>query len=173
MLAPTPSRTLTSADLKDNLHDIQDNVVAPILMRYGRHLFVKFNDGTKARAWLRNMLKHVNTRSKEHGTRFTVNIGFTYEGLKALGLSQRSLDSFPEAFRVGMRGRAKDVGDLGPHAPEHWEAGLGGPDIHAMGLIRTDSEEGRELATRIIRAEIEATGGRRRPLRSGHHGARP
>ena len=159
MLAPTPSRTLTAADLKENLHDIQDNVVAPILMRYGRHLFVKFDDGTKARAWLRNMLKHVNMRSKEHGTRFTVNIGFTYQGLKALGLSQRSLDSFPEAFRVGMRGRAKDVGDLGPHAPEHWEAGLGGPDIHAMGLIRTDSEEGRELAARIIRAEMEATGG--------------
>ena len=99
MLALTPARTLTSADLKDNLHDIQDNVVAPILMRYGRHLFVKFNDGTKARAWLRSMFKHVNTRSKEHGTCFTVNIGFTYEGLKALGLSQRSLDSFPEAFQ--------------------------------------------------------------------------
>jgi deferrochelatase/peroxidase EfeB len=159
MLALTPARTLTSADLKDNLHDIQDNVVAPILMRYGRHLFVKFNDGMKARVWLRSMFKRVNARSKEHGKCFTVNIGFTYEGLKELGLSQRSLDSFPEAFRVGMRGRAKDVGDLGPHAPEHWEAGLGGPDIHAMGLIRTDSEEGRELAARIIRAEMEATGG--------------
>ena len=87
MLALTPARTLTSADLKDNLHDIQDNVVAPILMRYGRHIFLKFNDGAKARAWLRNMFKRVNARPKEHGTCFTVNIGFTYEGLKALGLS--------------------------------------------------------------------------------------
>ena len=50
----TSSRSLTAADLKDNLHDIQDNVVAPILMRYGRHIFVKFNDGAKARAWLRS-----------------------------------------------------------------------------------------------------------------------
>ena len=128
-------------------------------MRYGRHIFVKFNDGAKARAWLRNMFKRVNARREEHGTRFTVNIGFTYEGLKALGLSQRSLDSFPEAFRVGMRGRAHVVGDVGPHAPEHWEGGLGGPDIHAMGWIRTDSDQGREEATRIIRAEMEATGG--------------
>ena len=159
MLARTPMQTLTSADLKNNLHDIQDNVVAPILMRYGRHIFVKFNDGTKGRAWLRNTFKRVNARSEEHGTRFTVNIGFTYEGLKALGLSQRSLDSFPEAFRVGMRGRANVVGDVGPHAPEHWEGGLGGPDIHAMGWIRTDSDQGREEATRIIRAEMEATGG--------------
>ena len=94
-------RGLTAAELKDQLHDIQDNVVAPILMRYGRHVFVKFTDGEKARAWLRNLRDRVNARQEEHGTRFTVNIGFTYEGLKALGLSQPSLESFPKAFRVG------------------------------------------------------------------------
>ena len=60
-----PARTLTSGDLKDNLHDIQDNVVAPILMRYGRHIFVKFTDGAKARAWLRNMFNRVNARQEE------------------------------------------------------------------------------------------------------------
>ena len=152
-------RGLTAADLKDQLHDIQDNVVAPILMRYGRHVFVKFTDGAKARAWLRNMSVRVNARQEERGTRFTVNIGFTYEGLKAIGLSRPSLESFPEAFRVGMRGRARVVGDVGPHAPEHWEGGLGGPDIHAMALLRTDSDHGREEAMRIFRAEMEATGG--------------
>lgn len=155
----TSQPSLTAADLRKNLHDIQDNVVAPILMRYGRHIFLKFIDGPKARAWLRNMFERVNARQEEHGTRFTVNIGFTYEGLMALGLSQRSLDSFPEAFRVGMRGRAHLVGDVGPHAPEHWEGGLGTPDIHAMGWIRTDSDQGRDEATRIIHAEMEATGG--------------
>jgi Dyp-type peroxidase family len=158
MSTQTSRQCLTGADLKDNLRDIQDNVVAPILMRYGRHIFVKFNDGAKGRAWLGNMCKRVNARPEEHGTRFTVNIGFTYEGLKTLGLSQPSLDSFPEAFRAGMRARAKVVGDTGPHAPEHWEGGLGGPDIHAMAWVRTDSDEGRDEATRIIRAEMEAIG---------------
>ena len=62
MLALTPMQPLTSADLKDNLHDIQDNVVAPILMRYGRHIFIKFTDGAKARTWLRNMFNRVNAR---------------------------------------------------------------------------------------------------------------
>src|ERR1700741_588430 len=157
--ALTSPQSLTSADLKANVHDIQDNVVTPILMRYGRHIFLKFVDGAKGRAWLRNMFNRVNARPEEHGTRFTVNIGFTHEGLKVLGVLQRSLDSFPEAFRVGMRGRANVVGDVGPHAPEHWEGGLGGPDIHAMAWIRTDSDEGRDEATRVIRAEMEATGG--------------
>jgi len=159
MATLSSAQSLTSADLKDNLHDIQDNVVAPILMRYGRHIFLKFIDGAKARGWLRNMVKRVNARQEEHGTRFTVNIGFTYEGLKALGLSQRSLDSFPEAFRVGMRGRAHIVVDVGPHAPEHWEGDLGGPDIHAMALIRTDSDQGREVGSQVLRDEMDATGG--------------
>ncbi len=152
-------RSLLAADLKEQIHDIQDNVVAPILMRYGRHIFVKFTDGAKAREWLRTLRDRVNARQDEHGARFTVNIGFTYEGLKAIGLSQRSLVSFPDAFRAGMRGRSQAVGDVGQHAPEHWEGGLGGPDIHAMGWIRTDSDQGREEATRIIREEMDSIGG--------------
>jgi len=159
MNAQNSPRCLTAADLRENLRDIQDNVVMPILMRYGRHLFLKFSDGAKGRAFLRNMLKRVNARPEEHGTKFTVNVGFTFEGLKTIGLSQRSLDSFPNAFRAGMRARAGEVGDTGPHAPEFWEGGLGGPDIHAMALIRTESDEGREEATRIIRAEMDAIGG--------------
>jgi Dyp-type peroxidase family len=159
MNTATTVRALSAADLSVNLHDIQDNVVAPILMRYGRHIFLKFHEGAKGRQWLRAAMARVNARPAEHGTRFTVNVGFTYEGLKALGLSQRSLDSFPEAFRIGARGRADAVGDLGPHAPEHWEGGLGGPDIHAMAWIRTDTNEGRETATQIIHAEMEAIGG--------------
>src|ERR1700741_170597 len=111
MLTRTPAQSLTSADLKENLRDIQDNVVTPILMRYGRHIFLKFTDGAKARKWLRNMFNRVNARRPEHGTRFTVNIGFTYEGLRVLGLSEKSLDSFPAAFQVGARGRASEVGD--------------------------------------------------------------
>ena len=160
MLALTPARTLTSADLKDNLHDIQDNVVAPILMRYGRHIFLKFNDGAKARAWLRNMFKRVNARPKEHGTCFTVNIGFTYEGLKALGLSQRSLDSFPEAFRVGMRGartcrrrcRTARAGTLGrwPRRSGHSRDGL-----DSNRLRRKVAKKRRGSSA----AEMEATGG--------------
>ena len=152
-------RSLTAADLKDQLHDIQDNVVAPILMRYGRHVFVKFTDGSRARAWLRRMVDRVNALQHERGTRFTVNMAFTYEGLKTLGLSKASLDSFPNAFRIGARGRAAEVGDVGPHAPEQWEGGLGGPDIHGMALIRTDSDQGREDAMRVLRAEMDATGG--------------
>ncbi|RUW86124.1 Dyp-type peroxidase [Mesorhizobium sp. M1E.F.Ca.ET.063.01.1.1] len=153
------SRALGAADLTANLGDIQDNVVAPVLMRYGRHIFLKFKDGGKAREWLRVLMARVNALSGERGTRFTVNVGFTFEGLKALGLSRRSLDSFPDAFRIGAAGRAAVVGDVGPHAPEHWEGGLGGADIHAMAWIRTHSADSRDIATQVLTAEMEAIGG--------------
>ncbi|UHQ19394.1 hypothetical protein LVB87_14580 [Lysobacter sp. KIS68-7] len=159
MSSSTATRSLTSADLHQNLHDIQDNIVAPIFMRYGRHVFFRFADGEKGRAWLRRLSGRVNARQQEHGRRYTINIGFTFQGLKTLGLSQRSLASFPEAFRVGMRGRASVIGDVGRNAPEHWEGGMGGPDIHAMGWIRTDSDAGREEAMQVIRAEMDDVGG--------------
>ena len=57
MLTRQPAPSLTSADLEANLHDIQDNVVTPILMRYGRHIFVKFTDGAKARAFLLGLFR--------------------------------------------------------------------------------------------------------------------
>ena len=98
-----------------------------------------------------------DSRSAARDSRSTS--AFTYEGLKTIGLSRRSLESFPDAFRVGMRGRAHAVGDVGPHAPEHWEGGLGGPDIHAMVLLRTHSDQDREEALRILSGEMAATGG--------------
>ena len=136
-------RSLTAADLS-NLHDIQDNVVAPILMRYGRHVFVKFTDGARARAWLRRLSDRVNARPEERGTRFTVNIGVHVRGAEGDPGLPAVAREFPRGVPRGMRGRARLVGDVGPHAPEHWEGGLGGPDIHAMALLRTDSDHGRE-----------------------------
>jgi fatty acid desaturase len=105
MTTITLSRSLTAADVKHNLRDIQDNVVTPILMRYGRHIFVKFNDGAKARAWLRNMVKRVNARCEEHGTRFTVNIGYHHVHHLSSGVPfyrlPEVLRTYPELRNIG------------------------------------------------------------------------
>ena len=42
-----------------------------------------------------------------------------------------------------------------------WEGGLGGPDIHAMAWLRTDSGDGCEEATRIVRNEMRRAAGSR------------
>src|ERR671916_1820081 len=50
-----------------------------------------------------------------------MTVAFTYQGLKALGVPQESLDSFPPEFRQGMAARAAELGDLGESSPANWE----------------------------------------------------
>ena len=61
-----------------------------------------------------------------------VSVALSYQGLKALGVPQASLDSFSVEFRQGMAARAKALGDVGENGPEHWEKPLGSTDVHLV-----------------------------------------
>jgi deferrochelatase/peroxidase EfeB len=70
-----------------------------------------------------------------------LGIAFTFEGLKALGVPQASLDSFPVEFRQGMAARAAILHDFGANAPDKWEHPFGTPDVHvALALYAKDDE---------------------------------
>ena len=99
-----------------------------------------------------------------------MSAALTYQGLKALGVPQDSLDSFPPEFQQGMAARAAKFGDTGENAPEHWEKPFGTPDIHVgdqralarQGTTRAvlararqhtrNSRSHRHLAARLLRA---------------------
>ena len=70
---------------------------------------------------------------------------FTWNGLRALGLDEASLASFPEEFKQGMVARAEMLGDTGVNAPEHWVGGLASPDLHAIVILfaRDEAEHDR------------------------------
>ena len=74
-----------------------------------------------------------------------VTAAFTWNGLRALGLDEASLASFPEEFKQGMAARAEMLGDAGVNAPEHWVGGLASPDLHAIVILfaRDDAEHDR------------------------------
>src|SRR5262249_25369910 len=59
-----------------------------------------------------------------------LGIAFTFEGLRALGVPQASLDSFPLEFKQGMAARATILHDFGANAPTHWEYPFGTSDVH-------------------------------------------
>ncbi|MEU8691181.1 Dyp-type peroxidase [Streptomyces sp. NPDC048665] len=61
-----------------------------------------------------------------------VSVAVTCRGLQALGVPSASLDTFAWEFRQGMAARAGTLGDVGVSGPEHWEAPLGGPDVHVV-----------------------------------------
>ncbi len=74
-----------------------------------------------------------------------VTAAFTWNGLRALGLDEASLASFPEEFKQGMAARAAILGDTGVNAPPNWVGGLGSPDLHAIVILfaRDDAEHER------------------------------
>ena len=83
----------------------------------------------------------------------SLTVAFTYQGLKALGVPQDSLDSFAPEFREGMAARAEILGDTGESAPEHWEAPLGSPDVHvAIAVLSSDEDRAREPSRSRARA---------------------
>ncbi len=71
-----------------------------------------------------------------------VTLAFTWNGLRALGVPEESLATFPDEFREGMAARADILGDTGARAPEHWVGGLAGDDVHAIAILfsRTDEQ---------------------------------
>src|ERR1700724_2137989 len=73
-----------------------------------------------------------------------LGIAFTYQGLKALGVPQSSLDSFPEEFREGMAGRATILNDVGINAPANWEYPLGTADMHVALAIYSNDDKSLE-----------------------------
>ena len=59
----------------------------------------------------------------------------------ALGVPAESLQSFPEAFRVGMAARADVLLDRGDNDPKNWDPPFGSGQIHIAISVFSDSEE--------------------------------
>ena len=116
------------------LDDIQGNVLRPYGLPSAAHLFVHVGDATAGRRWLSGLAGRVASSAGWGRAKPTTahNVAFTYVGLEALGASRAVLDSFPDAFRQGMRARADVLGDCGTSAPDRWEYGLGSGAAHVL-----------------------------------------
>ena len=49
-----------------------------------------------------------------------VTVAFTCDGLRALGVDDGALATFPDEFRQGMAARAEMLGFAGDSSPDHW-----------------------------------------------------
>lgn len=79
----------------------------------------------------------------------TTNISFSYNGLKNLGVSVQTLQTFPDEFIIGMRNRAAILGDDGPSAPGKWDP-IWLKDVHIFISIAAPNEEAIEKRYNII-----------------------
>ncbi|QYN38852.1 peroxidase [Pseudonocardia sp. DSM 110487] len=100
----------------------------------GKFLVLRVDDRHAGRALLRRLLPAVvgGLPSANPNKDAWAGVAFTYHGLRALGVPQASLDSFPLPFRQGMAARADVLGDVGESDPVHWEPPFGTPDVHIV-----------------------------------------
>lgn len=128
------------------LDDIQHILLTRTPAITGRYEFLTFDTAAGGRAWLAELVDLVPSATAAQATMDEsdrwITLAFTWNGLRALGVPDEALATFPDAFREGMPSRAAILGDIGPNAPEHWVGGLAGNDVHAIAILfsRTDEQ---------------------------------
>ena len=119
--------------------DIQHMLVTRVPAVTGRYEFLSFRAPAAGREWLAAIIDKVQSAaqvrtSKETDARW-ISVAFTWNGLRALGVAEDSLATFPEEFKQGMVARAEMLGDTGPNHPDKWVGGLASPDLHAIVIL--------------------------------------
>ncbi|MGZ3337643.1 MAG: Dyp-type peroxidase [Isosphaeraceae bacterium] len=126
------------------LDDIQSGVLRPRPSPYAAtYVLLNIDDVIAGRELMRRAAGVVNSAAAPSAKTgdVSISIALTFQGLKALGVPPKFLDSFPPEFQRGMAARAAVLGDTGESAPEHWEKPLGTPDVHAvLGIVAPSSE---------------------------------
>lgn len=121
-----------------------------VLFSYGalpsaRFCFLHIEDATQARRWLGEARKRVRHAGEDHRDWQTaLNLAFTVAGMRALGVDDDTLATFPREMQQTMADeeRALVLGDEGASAPGSWSfGGPGGPALHLVAMVYGRSAE--------------------------------
>jgi Dyp-type peroxidase family len=143
--------------------DIQHILLTRAPAMTGRYEFLSFRDAAAGRAWLGTILGKVHSaktmRESLAQDKRWVTVAFTCNGLRALGVDEASIASFPEEFRQGMAARAEVLGDSGTNAPERWTDQTASPELHAITMLfARDAQERDRCVAEHARLVAECAG---------------
>jgi Dyp-type peroxidase family len=128
--------------------DIQHILLTRAPALSGHYEFLSFGTPAAGRKWLAAILERVQSAQAMQETVAQdsrwVTVAFTWHGLRALGVDEASLATFPEEFRQGMVARAQVLGDVGANHPDHWVDNTNNPDLHAIAILFSRNLEERE-----------------------------
>jgi Dyp-type peroxidase family len=114
----------------------------------GRYEFLSFRNAAGGKAWLSALREKVESaaevRASAEKEKRWVTVAFTWNGLRALGVDEASLATFPEEFKQGMAARAETLGDTGENHPANWVGELASPNLHAIVILFAGDEAERQ-----------------------------
>lgn len=153
-VAPSPQRGVpllpSSTPSPDDAAQVQAGILRayPGSLDHGCLLLIAFDNRTAAADFL-DALHGVITKESTHYAALSasLNLAFTADGLRALGLSDAQLEVFPMEFREGMQARASVLGDVRINHPRRWQLPRRNMAIDAAGaLTATDQRPQIELS---------------------------
>ena len=168
------------------LHDIQKLIVRGYDFHCSRNLVLTVKDATAAREFLGKLHKQhwlvSAERNRESVTqgplpdRCPLSLGFTFEGLRALGLPERHQAIFKNrarAFAEGAFGRAaSQLADTGPNAAMFWHEAFRPDRAHVLLILHADSpcelEARHKQVETLAGAEAFASDGWATPFEGAH-----
>src|SRR5947209_509204 len=157
-LAQEPRR-----DVVLELDDLQHIVITRVPALTGRYEFLSFRQAAQGRAWLAGILDQVasvqQARDSIEREQRWISVAFTWQGLRALGVDEKALATFPEEFRQGMVARAEVLGDTGRNHPDRWIGALASPALHAIAVLFARNATERQRATREHQTFLARTPG--------------
>ena len=132
------------------LEDIQYIILTRAPALVGRYEFLTFRNPESGHAWLAGISEKVQSVGKAQASldkdNRWVSVGFTWNGLLALGLDEDSLATFPEEFKQGMVARSEILGDTGENHPDNWFGDMTNPNLHAIVIFFARNTTERDLA---------------------------
>ena len=141
---------------------IQNGALHPRPSPYvGAYLVLRIDDRRDGRALLRRLIPVLGDATSAMDASYPawLTAALSFQGLKALGVPQDTLESFPLPFQQGMAARAAELGDVADSAPENWEKPFGTPDVHVALSVLSPDAEGLERVLVRIRTALDALSG--------------
>lgn len=126
----------------------------------GIHAMLHIDEAEGGRDLLLRMADHVPSAAGWTDDRDAwMGVAISFQGLKALGVPESSLASFPLPFQQGMAGRAEQLRDVGSNASEHWDEAFQPGTCHVALTIYARDETALEVALSKAMGELERSHG--------------
>ena len=126
----------------------------------GIHAMMHIDEAPGGRALLGRLAPHISSADNwSDDLDFWIGAALSFEGLKALGLPDAQLKTFPLPFQQGMAARREQLRDFGPNAPENWEDVFKPGNCHLALTIYAVDDAALDKALATARAELDRSTG--------------
>ena len=144
-----------------DLQDIQALILRSRPEPYvGVHAMLHFDEAAGARNLLGRLAPHIASADNwSEDLDFWIGAALSFEGLKALGVPDAQLKTFPLPFQQGMAARAEQLRDVGPNAPENWEEVFKPGNCHLALTIYAVDDDALDKALATARTELDRSSG--------------